>query len=153
LTNDDKYVAEFAAQVKAHSEKLADKNSGLWVHGWDADTENYDDGCSIYGWPDTITRRSSEDWGRANGWVTMALADALDVIPATSPYYKPLVKEFRSILKTLPRLQNKTTGPWYQLLNYPDDPLHFQESSCTAMFSYAIMKGIKMGILNKKKYQ
>lgn len=153
LTGDEKYIADFAAQMKGHSEHLADKKSGLWVHGWDADKENYDDGCSIYGWPDSITRKSTEYWGRANGWVTMALADALQTIPSNSAYRKPLEKEFKNILKTLPGLQNKTTGHWYQLLNHPTDPENFQESSCTAMFSYAMALGIKMKILSKKKYQ
>ncbi|MBS1656176.1 MAG: glycoside hydrolase family 88 protein, partial [Bacteroidetes bacterium] len=37
LTGDEKYLADFTAQVKAHSEKLADKKWGLWYHGWDAD--------------------------------------------------------------------------------------------------------------------
>jgi len=43
LTGDEKYIASFAAQVTAHSEKLSDKKWGLWYHGWDADKENYDD--------------------------------------------------------------------------------------------------------------
>jgi unsaturated rhamnogalacturonyl hydrolase len=153
LTGDEKYIADFAEQVKAHSEKLADKKSGLWVHGWDADNEDYDDKCSIVGWPNKVTRKSSEYWGRANGWITMALADALNTIPKKSPYWKALEREFKNILKPLPELQNKSTGLWYQLLIYPNDPLNFQESSCTAMFGYAMAMGIKMKILDPKKYQ
>ncbi len=153
LTGDEKYIADFAAQVKAHSEKLTDKKTGLWVHGWDADNEDYDDKCSVIGWPDKVTRKSSEIWGRANGWVTMALADALNTIPKKSPHWKPLEKEFKNILKPLPALQNQSTGHWYQLLIYPGDLLNFQESSCTAMFGYAMAMGIKMKILNHKKYR
>ena len=152
LTGDEKYIADFAAQVRAHREKLADKKTGLWVHGWDDDNENYDDKCSIVGWPDKETRKSSEIWGRANGWVTMALADALNTISQKSDYRKPLEKEFKNILKTLPSLQNKETGHWYQLPLFPYDPLNFQESSCTAMFSYAITLGLKMNILSKKTF-
>ena len=153
LTGDDKYITDFVAQVKAHSEKLANKKTGLWVHGWDDDTIDFDDKCSVVGWPDKITRRSSEYWGRANGWITMALADALNTIPKTSPHWKVLLKEFKNIMKPLPALQNKSTGLWNQLLNYPNDPLNFQESSCTAMFGYAMAIGIKMKILDSKKYQ
>ena len=153
LTGDEKYIADFAAQTKVHSDKLVDKKTGLWVHGWDADNEDYDDKCSIVGWPDKVTRRSSEIWGRANGWITMALADALNTIPKTSKHWKPLEKEFKNVLKSLPNLQNKTTGHWYQLLIYPNDKENFQESSCTAMFAYAMTMGIKMKILSPKKYQ
>ncbi len=153
LTGDEKYISDFAAQVKAHSDKLANKKTGLWVHGWDDDNIDYDDKCSIVGWPDKITRKSSEYWGRANGWITMALADALNTIPTTSPHWKPLEKEFKKIMKLLPSMQNKATGHWTQLLNYPTDPLNFQESSCTAMFGYAMAMGLKMKILSAKKYQ
>ena len=153
LTGDEKYIADFAAQTKVHANKLVDKKTGLWVHGWDADTEDYDDKCSVVGWANKETRRSSEIWGRANGWITMALADALNTIPKSSKHWKPLEKEFKNALKSLPALQNKTTGHWYQLLIYPNDAQNFQESSCTAMFAYAMTMGMKMKILNKKKYQ
>lgn len=153
LTGDEKYIDDFAAQVKAHSEKLVDKKTGLWVHGWDADNEDYDDKCSVVGWANKETRKSSEIWGRANGWITMALADALYTIPKSSKHWKPLEKEFKNVLKSLPNLQNTTTGHWYQLLIYPNDKDNFQESSCTAMFSYAMTMGMKMKILSKKKYQ
>ena len=153
LTGEEKYLADFFAQVKVHSEKLVDIKSGLWVHGWDADNENYDDKCSMVGWPNSITRQSSECWGRANGWITMALADALKTIPKKSPYWKPIEKEFINLLRPLPGLQNKTTGHWYQLLKYPSDSLNFQESSCTAMFSYAMAMGIQMKVLQRNTYQ
>jgi unsaturated rhamnogalacturonyl hydrolase len=153
LTGDEKYIADFAFQVKAHSEKLADKRWGLWVHGWDADNVDYDDKCSMAGWPDKVTRRSIQIWGRGNGWVTMALADALNTIAKKSVYRKPLESEFKKILKNLPVLQNKQTGHWYQLPVFPGDPKNFQESSCTAMFSYAIALGLKMKILDRKKYK
>ena len=118
LTHDEKYIADFTAQVKAHSEKLGDKKWGLWYHGWDADNINYDDKCSIVGWPDSVTRRSSQFWGRGNGWVTMALADALYTIPQKSKYRKPLEKEFRNILRNLPdfRIKKQVTGISFRFL-------------------------------------
>lgn len=153
LTGDEKYIASFAEQVKAHSGKLADHKTGLWYHGWDADNENYDDKCSMLNWADNIGRRSGQFWGRGNGWITMALADALNTIPKKSKYRKPLELEFKHILKSLPALQNKETGHWYQLPIFPDDPSNFQESSCTAMFAYAITLGLEMNILDKKIYR
>jgi len=51
LTGDEKYLADLALQVKAHSEELADKKSGLWLHGWDADMDDFDDKCRVVGWP------------------------------------------------------------------------------------------------------
>ncbi|MBI1343322.1 MAG: hypothetical protein GC171_10360 [Terrimonas sp.] len=153
LTGDEKYIASFVEQVKAHREKLADNKWGLWYHGWDADSEPYDDKCSMLGWPDPVSHHSSQFWGRGNGWVTMALADALHTIPKNSKYRKTLTKEFKNILMKLPELQDPKTGHWFQLPIYPGDPANFLESSCTAMFGYAITLGLDMKLLREDKYR
>lgn len=153
LTGDEKYLAEFVQQFNAHNEKLLDVQSGLWVHGWDADNTDYNDGCSIMGWPDKITRKSSQIWARGNGWVGMALADALQTAPRSSKYRPVLQKALIHYIEAVAPLQNKESGLWYQLVTLPGDPKNFLESSCTAMFAYTITKGLEMKILNKKKYQ
>ena len=153
LSHDEKYIDELAFQVKAHSEKLAFERTGLWVHGWDSDAIDYDDKCSIIGWADPITRKSSEYWGRANGWIGMALVDILETIPQNSKHREAFVLELKNLLRLLPVLQNKETGHWYQILDAGDNPANFQESSCTAMFGYAMLKGIRLGILPKQPYQ
>jgi len=48
--------------------------------------------------------------------------------------------------------QDKSSGHWYQLVSLPSLQGNFLESSCTAMFSYAITKGMQLKILDKKKY-
>lgn len=153
LTGDEKFIAEFLAQFNAHNETLTDEKSGLWVHGWDADNTDYNDGCSIMGWPDKITRKSSQIWARGNGWVGMALSDALNTIAKTSQYRKPLKKAFIHYVESVAPLQHKETGHWYQLVTLPDNPKNFDESSCTSMFAYTITMGLKMKLLDKKKYE
>jgi unsaturated rhamnogalacturonyl hydrolase len=152
LTGDEKYVGEFVLQFNAHNEKLTDKKTGLWVHGWDADDVDYNDGCSIMGWPDKVTRKSSQIWARGNGWVGMALSDALNTVPGSSPYRKTIEKAFMHYVRKIAPLQNKTTGHWYQLVTMPGNPKNFEESSCTAMFAYTIIMGIRMKLLDRKKY-
>ena len=152
LTKDEKYIADFLLQFNAHNDKLTDEKSGLWVHGWDADNIDYNDGCSNLGWPDKTTRKSSQVWARGNGWVGMALADALNTVGRSSKFWKPLEKAFIHYVEKVAPLQHKETGYWYQLVTLPADPKNFDESSCTAMFSYTITMGIKMKILNKNKY-
>lgn len=152
LTGDEKYIADFVAQFNAHNEKLTDEKSGLWVHGWDADNEDYNDGCSIMGWPDKTTRKSSQIWARGNGWVGMALADALETVTRSSKFWKPLEKAFIHYVTVVAPLQNPETGHWYQLVTLPENPENFEESSCTAMFAYTITKGLQLKILDKKKY-
>ncbi len=152
LTGDEKYIAEFVLQFNAHNEKLTDSSSGLWVHGWDADNVDYNDGCSIIGWPDKVTRKSSQIWARGNGWVGMALSDALATISKSSRYRKTLEKAFIHYVEKVAPFQNHTTGHWYQLVTLPNNPKNFEEASSTAMFSYTITMGIKMGLLDRKKY-
>ncbi len=153
FSHDEKYIDELAFQVKAHSEKLAYWRTGLWVHGWDSDVIDYDDKCSIVGWADHITRKSSEYWGRANGWIAMALVDIVETIPQNSKHREAFVLELKNLMRLLPVLQNKNTGHWYQILDDPENPANFQESSCTAMFGYAMVKGIRLGILPMQPYQ
>jgi rhamnogalacturonyl hydrolase YesR len=43
-------------------------------------------------------------------------------------------------------------GHWYQLVTLPGDTGNFEESSCTAMFSYTIAMGLQMKLLDPKKY-
>jgi unsaturated rhamnogalacturonyl hydrolase len=152
LTGDEKYIADFIEQFNAHNQELTDQQTGLWVHGWDADSVFYDDGCSIKNWPDKVTHRNDQVWARGNGWVGMALADALETVGRKSQYWKPLEKALVHFVNAVAPYQDKSTGHWYQLISLPSLQGNFLESSCTAMFSYAITKGIQLKILDKKKY-
>jgi unsaturated rhamnogalacturonyl hydrolase len=152
LTGDEKYIADFLEQFNAHNKELTDQQTGLWVHGWDADSVFYDDGCSIKNWPDKVTHRNDQIWARGNGWVGMALADALETVGRKSQYWKPLEKALVHFVSAVAPYQDKSTGHWYQLVSLPALQGNFLESSCTAMFSYAITKGMQLKILDKKKY-
>lgn len=152
LTKDEKYIADFLEQFNAHDEKLIDPKSGLWVHGYDDDNLDYNDGCSIMGWPDKTTRKSSQIWARGNGWVGMALSDALNTVPRSSKYWKPMQKAFVHYVQSIAPLQDPSSGHWYQLVTLPSEPRNFLESSCTAMFAYTITMGLKMKILDKQQY-
>lgn len=152
-TGDEKYIQELLSQLMIHKAKLADKNSGLWVHGYDDDNDDYKDRCCQFGWAQMKPQRTSKEfWGRGNGWVVMAIADALNTVPANSKYYKAFAKELREITQKLPELQDQKTGMWYQLPIYPNDSANFIESSCTAMFGYGISIGIGHNVLKRKTF-
>lgn len=152
LTGDEKYLANFLEQFNIHNEMLTEPKTGLWVHAWDADNVDYNDGCSVKGWPDATTRKSSQIWARGNAWIGMALADALETATRKSSYWKPLEKAFLNYVRYIAPYQNKVNGHWYQLITLPEEPGNFSESSCTAMLSYTITKGLQLKVLNKKKY-
>jgi len=152
-TGDEKYLKELLDQLLIHKQKLADKKWGLWVHGYDDDNEDYNDRCSQFGWARMTPRRTStEFWGRGNGWVVMAIADALKTVPSGSAWFKAFSTELREITRELPKLQDKKTGMWFQLPIYPQDPANYPESSCTAMFAYGITIGLEHKVLKQKMF-
>jgi len=154
LTGDEKYLIEFSNQYFFHKEKLRNKKWGLWIHGYDDDTTDYDDHCCQKGWAKhTAQRTSTEFWGRGNGWIVMAIADVLNTAPKGSIYYKKFVSELQEITHELPKLQDKETGLWSQLPIYNDSARNFLESSCTAMFGYGIAIGLRHNVLDNKTFR
>ena len=41
----------------------------------------------------------------------------------------------------------ETSGMWHQVIDHPET---FEETSCTAMFTLGLARGVRMGWLNKK---
>jgi len=152
LTGEQKYLDDAIFQILAHAQKLEDKNTGLWYHGWDNDSISTIDPCCQLGWADNENRRNNEFWGRGNGWIAMILADVLEVMPPNMPERIELQTKFVKMMETLQHLQDPDNGHWYQLPIYPREEGNFIESSCTAMFAYAITMGIKNGILSPDTY-
>ena len=152
-TGDEKYLNELANQFRLHREKLLDKETGLWYHGWDAnDKDGLPYFCGQMGWPDDETRVSGEIWGRGNGWLYVTLADALDVIPRENPLWNEFADYLEEMVTNLPELQDEETGHWYQLPIRKNDPDNRIESSCTAMFAYGILSALKHEIVDDRIY-
>lgn len=176
-TNDEKYLNDCIREVTAHADKLRDSRTGLWWHGWASSTAINDDGCCECGWNANPQQRNDEFWGRGNGWIAMALADLLSVMPENHSQYKVILKWYRQMMDTLCKLQDKATGHWMQLpmrIGKKDAPenyyarnkdrnvadgnnrekgANFIESSCTAMFGYALAQGLSKGLIRGKKYE
>jgi len=151
-TGDEKYLNELALQIRIHREKLRDEKWGLWRHGWDADDKNHFCFCSKPGWPDKESRRSTEIWGRSNGWIVVTLSDALSVIPKDQPLWNEFAGYLKEMIAHLPELQDEKTGHWFQLPVRKDDPDNFIESSCTAMFAYGIESALHLDLVFGKEY-
>lgn len=151
-TGDDRYLNDYVAEVLAHAEHLADAKSGFWYHGWSASRKPTDDACCQHAWNDNADQRNHEFWGRGNGWIAMSLADLLAVLPADHESYKEVKALFTKMTKSILRTQDKATGHWRQLpIHVGDgDKGNFIESSATAMFGYALARGVRCGVLPAK---
>jgi unsaturated rhamnogalacturonyl hydrolase len=97
------------------------------------------------------TRDSKAYWGRANGWVAAGMAELLLDLPAGTNRTM-ILAGFKKMMDGLLPLQitsGADDGMWRQVLDLTSAPA---ESSCTAMFSFALTTAVKNGWLTDAKY-
>ena len=115
-----------------------DEKTGLLYHAWD-ESKKMD-------WADKTTGRSSQFWGRAMGWYAMALVDVLDYFPKNHPKRAELINILNREMTALEKVQDKS-GNWWLILDKPNEKGNYLEASASAMFVYAMAKGVRMGYL------
>ena len=125
VSGDTKYLERTALTTADYLEKLQ-KDNGLFHHGKEA---------PFY-------------WGRGNGWCAAAMAQLLKILPQTNEHYISIKNGYIKMMNTLLQFQ-KEDGMWNQLIDYADS---WRESSCTAMFTYSFIEGIKAGLLKETDY-
>ncbi|WP_346858714.1 glycoside hydrolase family 88 protein [uncultured Draconibacterium sp.] len=131
-----------------------DAQKKLNYHAWSAEPLN---AASSF-WADPKTGRSQEFWGRGMGWFFGALVDVLENMPKDHPARPRLVQYVNKVADGLKDRQDEKSGCWYQLLQYDNSKTsscginNYLESSASAMFTYAYLKGIRLGILDSKIY-
>ena len=130
---------EVTKQITLMNEHARDKKTGLLYHGWDESRQQR--------WADPETGLSPCFWGRSVGWYMMALVDTLDFLPSDHPQRKEIVKILNQLVKAVAEYQDPETGLWYQILDKPEGEGNYLESSCSCMFTYSILKGIRNGFL------
>ena len=54
------------------------------------------------------------------------------------------------ICEVLPEYADPATGMWYQVLDQPGREGNYLESTASAMFVYAMLKGVRLGYLPKR---
>jgi len=128
LTNNQAFFADATRQVIQMSARLQDPQTGLYDHSWFANTPN---DPKFY-------------WGRGGGWPLMAIAELLTVLPENHPERNQVLEIFRRGVQGIAAVQSGT-GMWHQLLDKTDSYL---ETSASAMFTFAIARGVNRGWLS-----
>ncbi len=116
-----------------------DPKTGLLYHGWDESRDQK--------WADPETGCSPHFWGRSLGWFAMALVDTLEYFPQDHPQRKELEAMFQRLMAAVVKVQDPKTGVWYQILDKPNEEGNYLESSCSTMFVYSLLKGIRQEYL------
>jgi unsaturated rhamnogalacturonyl hydrolase len=124
-THDATYLDRGAREMTAYLDKLQQPN-GLFYHA--PDSQFY--------------------WGRGDGWVAAGMAEILSDLPANHPQRVRILAAYRLMMASLVKYQGKD-GMWRQLIDREDA---WPESSSSAMFTFALITGVKKGWLEPAIY-
>lgn len=125
VTHDEKYINRAAREMVVYLDSLQLDN-GLFYH---APSAHY---C----------------WGRANGWMAVGMAELLRILPENNSDRPAIMNGYQKMMKVLKETQSEK-GMWRQLV---DDPELWEETSGSAMFTYAMIVGVKKGWLDAREY-
>ena len=131
-------------------EQLRDAKTGLMYHGMTATPTTTDWSSAT----DATSYHSGAFWGRANAWYMLALVDVLEVMPSSNANYSTLIGYLEKLAASIASYQNED-GTWYQVLDQKDNALNgnYEESSCSALFTAAYLKAIRLKLLDSNKYE
>jgi unsaturated rhamnogalacturonyl hydrolase len=135
--------------------------TGLCYHAWDSSKWETPPKTS-QPWADSVKGHAPEFWGRGIGWYAMALVDCLDLMPADHSDRPQMLAILSTLAQALAYYQDPNDGPdpnngmWWQVVNkgYPRTTYsqNYTETSCTAMFSYALARAVEKGYLPADPY-
>ena len=129
-------------QLKTTYERTLDAKTGLNRHAYDETRNTF--------WADKETGLSQHCWGRAQGWYTMALIEVLDALPKDYARRNEVIDLLRKDFDAILKWQDKKTGLWYQVMDAPGREGNYLESTCSAMFTYALLKAYRKGYVGEK---
>jgi rhamnogalacturonyl hydrolase YesR len=121
------------------------KKNGLLLHAWDESKQA--------SWADKSTGLASEVWSEGLGWYAVLIADIFDFLPKNNPDYQIILSHLQKLCAGLKNCQDPKTGMWCQVVDKPDKPDNWNETSGTGMFLYLIKKAIEKGYINRVEYE
>lgn len=131
-TGDVKYFDDAVKQVNQFSERMFNREKGIYMHGW----------------VESMSFHPQFHWARANGWAVMAMVELLEVLPKNHPGYAGVLAQLQAHISGLVKYQDGT-GFWHQLIDKNDTYL---ETSATAIYTYAIARAINRGYIDKMAF-
>ncbi len=137
--NEPELFDDITHQFILMDNKARDPQTGLLYHAWDE--------SKAQKWANKETGCSPHFWGRAMGWYVMALVDVLELLPAEHPRRPDLLAILSRLSAALTRHQDPNSGLWYQIVDLPERPGNYRESSVSAMLAYGFAKAVRNGWL------
>ena len=139
-------ASDIAKQFKNVRRYLFVPEKGLYVHGCDFRKEQP--------WADPETGRSPSFWLRAMGWYLMALVDCVDAMAEQLyEHRRALMDLFLEAVRGILPYADPETGLFCQVIDRPDAEGNYLETSGSAMVAYALLKGVRLGLLDPERYR
>jgi unsaturated rhamnogalacturonyl hydrolase len=124
-TGDRMYLDRDAKEMVAYLDKLQQPN-GLFFHAPDV---------PFY-------------WGRGDGWFAAGMAEMLRDLPADHPQHARILEGYKLMMAALLKYQGKD-GMWRELIDHDEA---WPETSSSAMFTFAMITGVRNGWLDAATY-
>ena len=124
-TGDKTYLDRDAKEMVAYLDRLQ-KPNGLFFHAEDVPFF----------------------WGRGDGWVAAGMTEMLRTLPANHPQRARILDSYQKMMASLLKYQGKD-GMWRQLIDHDEA---WPEASSSAMFTFAMVTGVKNGWLDAATY-
>lgn len=125
-------VPQAMQQFRIHVKHLQSPDSGLFYHAWTSDgNHNFAEAL----------------WGRANGWMAVSMVEALCCTKLSNKDRQFLIKTLESQFDSLKACQDEN-GLWHTLLDERESS--YPECSATAALAYAILKAVRMGLVDSR---
>ena len=125
VTGDQHYIDRAAHEMVVYLDTIQ-KENGLFYHAPDAPFF----------------------WGRGNGWMAAGMSELLSSLKNDNPNRPKILAAYRKMITSLKKYQ-RPDGLWGQLIDKPES---WVETSGSAMFTYAIIMGIRQGWLDTEEY-
>ena len=137
-------ITDTMHQIRNVRQYMFDEDKKLLYHGLDCSK-------SIF-WADKKTGLSSSFWLRAIGWFTVALADIIGYLDDGSDRDE-ISGIFREVIAGIEQYADPETGMYWQVVDQGGREGNYLETSGSSMIAYAMMKGARLGVLDKKYAQ
>ena len=149
---------EAAKQITIFAKHCLKGDSGLYYHAWAEKPEL----AVVIGshrppqpthWADPKTGLSSEVWSEGLGWYSLIVAETLAVLPKNHPQRGEVLDIYTQLAAGLKRSQDPKSGRWFQVVDKGDRLDNWTDNSGSAMFVYAIQRGLDLGLLKSAEYK
>ncbi|HBI51474.1 MAG TPA: glycosyl hydrolase family 88 [Ruminococcaceae bacterium] len=134
-------ITDTMHQIRNVRQYMFDEDKKLLYHGLDCSK-------SIF-WADKKTGLSSSFWLRAIGWFTVALADIIGYLDDGADRDE-ISGIFREVIAGIEQYADPETGMYWQVVDQGGREGNYLETSGSSMIAYAMMKGARLGVLDKK---